>query len=605
VQEESGPDRKNNRRTRGWRELMRRLRPYTRPQRRYAVVIALCLLLGLPLAWLYPILIKKVFDVAVPAHDLSLIIRLGIFLAAVAWLEAILAMVRGFCTTLFQSKVLHRLRLDIFRAYQSVGLGFVRKRETGEMMARLSEDVGNLGGVMADQLVLAVNAVVEVLVVGAILVVLEWRLAAIAAVGGALVILVNLPFSKALRRRSHEVQEKSQDLRVEEHQALTGQDLIRASASEPFELRRYGAALGAAIRANVRRDIFGLWTGHPSVVLRGISSGVVLLAGAALIADGSITQGDLFAIFIFLGQFFSSAATLARMNPAFQASLASLDRITDLLDAEKSERQPTGPRVLEEVRGAVRFCDVRFGYGREGDPGVREVLRGISFFAPAGTRVAVVGRSGAGKTTLLSMIPRFFEPWSGRVEIDGIDLAGIEVRSLRRHVGIVPQDVFLFDRTVAENLAYGSPDATRAQIEEAAAAAAALDFIRALPAGLDTRIGERGVKLSTGQRQRLAIAREILRNPAILILDEATSALDSNTESEVQAAFDRLLAGRTSFTIAHRLSTVRRADVILFLDDGRLAASGTYEELIRDCPAFRELVLLQSVAFEPIVRPIG
>ena len=242
--------------------------------------------------------------------------------------------------------------------------------------------------------------------------------------------------------------------------------------------------------------------------------------------------------------------------------------------------------------------DVHFGYGTPGDPASPEILHGVSFEAEAGTTLAIVGRSGAGKTTLLSLIPRFFEPWSGRILIDATPLQDLQVAWLRQQIGIVAQDVFLFDRTVAENIAYGRPQATTAEIEAAAEAAHALRFIREMPRGLDTPIGERGVRLSAGQRQRIAIAREMLRSPRILILDEATSALDAETEREVQAALAVLLQGRTAFVIAHRLSTVQDADAILLLDAGRVLAIGTHAELLRTAPLYRELALLQSLVPE-------
>jgi ABC-type multidrug transport system fused ATPase/permease subunit len=515
-------------------------------------------------------------------------------MAAITYAEAVLSLIRGACTTLFHSKALHRLRMDLFRGYQSLRVGFVQSKETGEMVSLLSDDVGNLSGVLADRLATAVDAGVRFLVVGAILIALEWRLAGIAVAGAILVVFVNVLFNRPLRRRSREVRERMQDLDVEQHQALTGNQLVRSTSSESFEFRRYAEALGAATRAIVRRDFFGLWTGHPSVVVGGIVPGVVLLFGAAFIAEGSMTQGDLFAMFMYLGQFFGAALTLGRLNPGFQASLASLDRIADLLDAEKTERQPTGRRVIEGLVGDVRYEDVRFGYGRPGV--VPEVLHGISLHAPRGATIAVVGKSGAGKSTLLSLIPRFFEPWSGRILIDGVPLVELDTRWLRRQIGIVPQDVFLFDRTIGENIAYGNPDASQGAIEAAAEAAHALGFIRELPEGFSTRIGERGVKLSAGQRQRLAIAREILRSPRILILDEATSSLDSETEREVHAALTRLLEDRTAFVIAHRLSTVRNANAILVLDAGTVVATGTHETLVRDCAIYRELALLQSLS---------
>jgi subfamily B ATP-binding cassette protein MsbA len=559
-------------------------------------VIVLCLFAGLPLAWVTPIVVQRVFDVAVPNRDFAAIVRAGLLMALITYAEAVLALVRGACTTLFHSRALHRLRLDLFRGFQSLKVAFVQNRETGAVTSVLSEDVGNLGGVMADRVGTAVNAAVRFVVVGAILVVREWRLAAIAVAGALLVVGINLLFNRTLRTRGRDVRERMQELDVEQHQAITGQQLVRATASESYEFRRYATALGEAVRAIARRDFFGLWTGHPSVVLGGIVPGVVLLFGAAFIAEGAITQGDLFAIFMFLGQFFDAAMTLGRLNPSFQSSLASLDRIADFIEARKTERQPTGTRVLPVLRGEVRYEDVRFGYGSPGDPGVQEVLHGVSLSAPAGTTTAVVGRSGAGKTTLLSLIPRFFEPWSGRVLVDGVPLAELEVRWLRRQIGIVPQDVFLFDRTIADNISYGSPGATAAEIERAAEAAYALGFIKALPDGFATRIGERGVKLSAGQRQRIAIAREILRSPRILVLDEATSSLDSETEREVQAALARLLEGRTAFVIAHRLATVRDADAIIVLDAGRIVATGTHAELLRDCALYRELALLQALS---------
>jgi ABC-type multidrug transport system fused ATPase/permease subunit len=587
------------RRSRPIRELLSVLRPYTRPERRYVVAIALCLFAGLPLAWTTPVLVQRVFDVAVRARDFGAILAYGVLMAAVTWGEAILALVRGICTTRFHTKSLHRLRLDLFRGSQALKLGAAQSRETGALISVLSDDVANLDGVMADRFGAAIAAVVRFVVVGAILVTKEWRLAVIAAAGAIVLAVLNAAYSGPLRRRGRDVREAIQDLNVAQHQSITGHALVRATANETFELRRYGAALAGAVRAIARRDLFGLWTGHPSVVLGGLLPGVVLLFGAAFIAEGAITQGDLFAMFIFLGQFFDAAMTLARLNPGFQTSLASLDRIADLLDSVAVDRQPTGTRVIERIHGDVAFSDVHFGYGPAGS--APEVLHGISFAAKAGQTVAVVGRSGAGKSTLLSLIPRFADPWSGTITIDGVPLSEIDVRRLRRQIGIVPQDVFLFDRSIRENIAYGSEDPSDRDVEDAALAAYALEFIRALPGGFETKIGERGVRLSGGQRQRIAIAREILRAPRILILDEATSSLDSETERDVHRALERLLADRTAFIIAHRLSTVMNADLILFLEGGRLIASGGHADLLRMCPAYRDLALLQSLGAEGAV----
>ncbi len=579
-------------RTRTARQLLRVLRPFTRPGRRYVAVILVTLLLGLPLAWITPFLIQQVFDRAVPLQDTAELWRLGGKLALITFLGAILALVRGVCTTLFHNKSLHRLRLRLFHVYQSLGMGWVQDRETGELMSRLSDDVGNLGGVMADSFAAAVSALVQAIVVSLILFSREWRLAAFAVAGAVVLIGIHLAFNRPLRARSHLVRERATDLTSGMHQAITGHQLVRAAAAERSEARRFAGLLAGSVRASISRDLFGLYSGHPTVVLGGLLPLAMLLLAGHFMAGGSLTQGGMLAFFILLGQLFDAAGTLGRLNPAFQSSLASLDRIADVLDARTEHRQPTGTFVPDTLRGEVTFESVSFRY-RSTSPG-ELVLKDISFAIPSGTTVALVGRSGAGKSTLLSLIPRFFEPTGGRILIDGRPLADFDVAALRRHIGVVPQDVFLFDRTIGENIAFGRPDASPADIRAAADAACCTEFIAALPAGFDTRTGERGVKLSGGQRQRIAIAREILRDPRIIILDEATSSLDSETERDVQTALRRLLAGRTAFIIAHRLSTVREVDRILVLEDGAIVGSGTHATLIESNEPYRRLALVQN-----------
>ncbi len=588
------PSPKAPERTRSARELLRALRPYTRPQRRYVGLILAILLAGLPLAWATPFLVQRVFDDAVANRDLGELWRLALGLGLLTFAAALLSLARGACTTLFQNKTIHRLRLHLFRVNQSLGLSFTQGRETGETMSRLSDDAANLGGVMADTFASAVTATVQLLVVAAILVVREWRLALAAVAGAAGLLGIQALFVKPLRRRSTDVRERAAELNAGLHQALSGHQLVRATASEGFEAHRFGDLLARSVRTTVGRDFFGLWTGHPTVVLGGLFPLMLLVLAGYLMAKGELTQGQLFAFFILLGQLFDAAATLGRLNPAFQTSLASLDRIVDLLEARKLHRQPTGTHVLTRIDGRVRFESVSFRYRPAPDGEL--VLRDISLDVAAGTTVALVGRSGAGKTTLLSLIPRFFEPTSGEIFVDDVPLREIEVRSLRARMGLVPQDVFLFDRTIAENIRYGSPAATPADVRAAAEAACCLDFVEALPKGFETRVGERGVTLSGGQRQRLAIAREILRDPRIIILDEATSSLDSQTERAVHTALRRLLEGRTAFLIAHRLSTVRDADLILVIDEGQIVARGTYTELLATSPEFRRLALLQDLS---------
>jgi ATP-binding cassette subfamily B protein/subfamily B ATP-binding cassette protein MsbA len=327
-------------------------------------------------------------------------------------------------------------------------------------------------------------------------------------------------------------------------------------------------------------------------VLIPLASTGLLLYGGWQILNNSLTLGDLMMFLVYLTMLLGPIASIASSAMSFQNNLAGLDRVLDVL--EESTESMGEPGALElsrsQVAGAMRFESVSFRY-----PGAEtNVLENISFSVPAGSTVALVGRSGAGKTTLCNLVARFYDPVSGRIELDGHHLQDINLDAYRRLLGVVEQDVFLFDGTVRDNIAYGRRGASDEQVAEAAAAAAALEFIEALPDGFDTWIGERGVKLSGGQRQRLAIARAILADPRILILDEATSSLDSESERLIQRSLARLLQGRTAFVIAHRLSTITHADLILVLDQGRIVESGTHLELLEQGGLYQRMVLLQT-----------
>ena len=383
------------------------------------------------------------------------------------------------------------------------------------------------------------------------------------------------------------------------HIADAGVAAVRSSAAEPREARRYAAVLAETWRASLDRDFFGLKSGHPSVLVGGLFPAGVLLLGAYEIIGGRMTAGDLFAAYGLLGQVFTAAHTLVQMNPTLQASLAATERIVAFLDLAAAAPQPTGPYVPLVLMGDVVFEDVTFGYGPADAPDAVAVLKNVSFSARAGTTVALVGRSGAGKSTLVALLSRLHEPWSGRIVLDGVPLDRYDVRELRQRIGSVAQDVFIFNRTARENLAFGRPSATDEEIRTAARAADADEFLSALPQGYDTPLGERGVRLSGGQRQRLAVARELLRDPRIVILDEATAWLDAESEARVQQAVERLLHGRTSFVIAHRLATVRRAHLILVLDQGRIVERGTHDELIALRGLYADLAARQFLGDQP------
>jgi len=336
--------------------------------------------------------------------------------------------------------------------------------------------------------------------------------------------------------------------------------------------------------------MFSLLTSRIFSLIGGVAPTIIVLAGVYLIVTSDFTVGGLFAFFMYLAQMFGAVGRVAGLNSSLQRSVASVERIYEVLDTTPEVVSPHPGLKPGALEGEVRFERVTFEYLPD-----RPVLHDLSLTIPPRAMVALVGPSGAGKTTLAQLILRFFDPSDGRILIDGNNLRDLNLRWYRERIGLVPQDVFLFDRSVAENITYGNSGASPAQMRAAAEAANALEFIEAMPEGFDTVIGERGVKLSGGQRQRVAIAREILRNPKILILDEATSSLDSATERLIQQAMEVLLAGRTSVVIAHRLSTVLRADQIVVLDEGRIVETGRHPELLEADGLYANLYRSQFV----------
>jgi ABC-type multidrug transport system fused ATPase/permease subunit len=442
-------------------------------------------------------------------------------------------------------------------------------------MSRQVDDVDNLEGVMADAFARAGVDVVRA--VGYVLMVfyIEWRMALGALVLVGLIFGFQYAISGMLRERSRVAREKWTEVSQALHQSISGYSLVQATASERQEARRFTRVLHASVRAQVRQDMFSLLTSRVFALIGGVAPTIIVLAGVYLIVTSDFTVGGLFAFFMYLAQMFGAVGRIASLNSSLQPSVASLERIYEVLDTTPEVISPRPGLRPSPLEGEVVFEGVTFAY-RPDVP----VLHDIALTIAPRTMVALVGPSGAGKTTLAQLILRFFDPAEGRILIDGNDLRELNLRWYRERIGLVPQDVFLFDRTVADNISYGNTSAGQEEVLAAATAANALEFIEQMPEGFETLIGERGVKLSGGQRQRIAIAREFLRNPRILILDEATSSLDSATERLIQQAMETLLAGRTSVVIAHRLSTVLRADKIVVLDEGRIVEIGRHEELL-------------------------
>jgi ABC-type multidrug transport system fused ATPase/permease subunit len=390
-------------------------------------------------------------------------------------------------------------------------------------------------------------------------------------------------FGKPLRKSAHRVQESMAMTSARLQESLAGIREVKAFTQEERQRQGLVAVLNERLRALLRQAGLGASSAGLAHVTATIGSVAVLWVGAVAVIEDRMTAGALIAFVTYLNNLYGPTAWFVRLNVPVQSALAGADRVFAVLDSVPAIQDSPGARELSEPDGELAFRDVSYAYDAD------DVIRHVSFTARPGEMVALVGPSGSGKTTLMNLIPRFADPRTGHISLDGSDLREVTQASLRAHIGQVFQDPFLFSGTISENILLGRPDAGEPEVRAAAEAANAHDFIMDLPEGYQTTIGERGVRLSGGQRQRLAIARAILRDPRVLLLDEATSSLDSESEAAVQDALGRLMVGRTNLVIAHRLSTVLHADRILVLDDGALVASGSHSELLTTSPLYSRL----------------
>jgi ATP-binding cassette, subfamily B, bacterial MsbA len=379
-----------------------------------------------------------------------------------------------------------------------------------------------------------------------------------------------------VRRTTRRSQESLEHLTHMGVEAFTGHRIVKAFGTEALETEKFKRGAYGLFRTNMK--VTAALSSLPPLMelIGGVGMALALVYGSIQVSANMMTPGEFFSFMGALLLMYGPAKKLSRVNANLQQTIAASERIFEMLDTHTEVIERSGAEPMMPFRRSIEFADVSFGY----EDGHDEILRGVSFRIDAGQMIAIVGRSGAGKTTLVNMLPRFYDVTSGAILIDGVDIRHVSLASLRAEIGIVTQETVLFDDTIASNIAYGSPSASRESIEAAARAANAHEFVAALPDGYDTTIGERGQRLSGGQRQRLAIARALLKNAPILVLDEATSALDSESELLVQEALTHLMMNRTSFVIAHRLSTIRRADAIIVLEQGRIVEIGRHDDLL-------------------------
>jgi ATP-binding cassette subfamily B protein len=536
-----------------------------------------------------PFLLRAVIDTALPHKNLQLLAWLVGGMVAVAGLTSAFGVIQTWISTNVGQKVMHDLRTRVFAHLQRQSIAFFTRTRTGEVQSRIQNDIGGMEAVVTSTATSIASNLTTAVATAVAMVALSWRLSLISLVVMPPAVYLTRKVARMRRAITTEQQRELADLNVtiEEGLSINGVQLAKTMGTSPTLIQRFTDSSARLIDLELRSQLAGRWRmAWLSIIFAAIPAIIYLAAGLPATA-GVISIGTLIAFTTLQNSLFRPLTGLLNTSVSVISSLALFDRIFEYLDLTVDIDEPAHPVDIDpaQVAGHVRFEDVSFAY-----PGAdRPALSDVSLDAPAGSTLALVGETGSGKTTLGSLVARLYDPSSGSVRIDGIDLRDLRLADLAAIVGVVSQETYLLHTTVRENLRYAKPTATDAEIEDAARAAQIHDLIVSLPDGYDTMVGSRGHRFSGGEKQRIAIARTLLRNPRVLVLDEATSALDTETERAVQQAFDTLSEGRTTITIAHRLSTVRNADQIVVLDHGHVVEAGTHTSLLAGQGRYAEL----------------
>jgi len=570
------------------KETLVKIFALSKPYRRRFYFATVVVLIGSGIWLTVPLGLRELLDAVFEEGNASLLNILAIGLMGLFIVQAVFTFLGNYHLEWVGERVVTDLRKKVYEHLHRLGFRFFAERRLGEITSRLTNDVGSIRTALTDSLPQLLTITFSMIGSVSLMVVLNWRLSAVIFVTVPFVTIATRYFGQKIRKLSKGIQDELADSTAVAEDALGAVRLVKAFVREDYEVERYSSAIEKLFKTVRRKVVLTqfFWSGV-GIMFMGTLVIIFWYGGKEVLAD-RLTAGDLVAFIIYALNISRSISQTSRLYTAVNTAAGASERIFELLEEIPEIKDEEGAISLDKTEGQISVEGLTFAY--EDD---RTILNNISFEVEAGQTIALVGPSGAGKTTLLNLIPRFYDPQEGRIKVDGTPIKDLKVKSLREHISIVPQEVHLFGTSIKDNIKYGNLHASDEEIMSAAKDANAHDFISEIPESYDAMIGEKGVKLSGGQRQRLAIARAILKNPKILLLDEATSSLDSESEAQVQDALYRLMKGRTTFVIAHRLSTVQHADRILVIDKGKIVEDGTHQELLTIGGLYSRLYELQ------------
>ena len=540
-----------------------------------------------------PIIAGRVIDVTI----VKALSELWLYAAAIMVLTLSsggISFLNEYLSEALAQRIVYRIRISIYRHLQDLSYSFYDRVDSGQIITRVTRDTENIGGLLGFALPNIIGSVATLVIVVTILLTTNFRLALIALAIVPLIAVVSLSFNRFVRPLFERIWIETSGMSAMIQETVSGFKALKTLGAEEEMFKRFEKKNREIYDIGVKSVFLSSLTWPSLGLIIGIGSAAVYWYGGFQVIGGEISLGQLVTFTMYLGMLVWPIMSIGFVLSRYAEAMVSARRIFEVLDTEPEVKEKPGAVELKNVRGEVCFKDVVFGYDKD-----KPILRGMSFKVKPGEKVALVGATGSGKSTVIKLIPRFYDPQEGCILIDGVDIRDVKISSLRKHIGIVHQDVFLFPTTIRENIAYGKPNATQDEIERAAKAARIHDFIMSLPKGYDTVVGERGVTLSGGQRQRLAIARALLVNPSILILDDSTSSVDAETEKEIYESLKELVKNKTVFIVTQRLSTLKLSERIIVIEDGKVVEDGTHEELMGKGGVYARLYVSQY-AFQEV-----